>query len=135
MNDPKLDEVRSWLMKAKQDLLAAQWLLESPQSLSGVVGFHSQQAAEKTLKAYLAWSDQPIEKTHSLVALVGICLGLSNDFEILRTAATTLNPYAVTTRYPGDIPEISAIEAREALVFSMQIWEFVLRKLPSDILN
>jgi len=40
MTDPKLDEVRSWLNKARQDLDASAWLLESPHALFGVVGFH-----------------------------------------------------------------------------------------------
>ena len=38
MTDPKLDEVLSWLRKARQDLDAAAWLLESPQALFGAVG-------------------------------------------------------------------------------------------------
>jgi len=75
MTNPKLDEARSWLIKASQDLDASAWLLESPQALYGTVGFHCQQAAEKTLKAYLTWHEQVFEKTHSLVALVGICPG------------------------------------------------------------
>jgi hypothetical protein len=31
MTNPKLDEIRSWLLKARQDLDASAWLLESPQ--------------------------------------------------------------------------------------------------------
>lgn len=72
MEDPKIIEVRSWLVKAQQDLEAAAWLLSSPQPLYNAVGFHSQQAAEKTLKAYLTWVDEPFEKTHSLVAKSGL---------------------------------------------------------------
>ncbi len=53
MASPKIDEVQSWLKKARQDLDAAAWLLDSPSALYSMVGFHSQQAAEKTLKAYL----------------------------------------------------------------------------------
>ena len=34
MASPKIDEVQSWLVKARQDLEAAAWLLESPQSLN-----------------------------------------------------------------------------------------------------
>jgi hypothetical protein len=70
MIDPKLDEVRSWLAKARQDL------------------------------------------------------------DALRVAATTLTPFAVTTRYPGDLPEISLQEAREALDHACQVWDFVLAHLP-----
>jgi HEPN domain-containing protein len=130
MNQPKIDEVRSWLKKAQQDLEAAVWLLESPQPLFNAVGFHCQQAAEKALKAYLTWMDRPFEKTHSLVALIGMCLLISSDFEGLRTAATTLTPYAITTRYPGDIPEITIQEATEAVGLAQQVLNFVLSRLP-----
>lgn len=132
MTNPKLDEVRSWLLKAHQDLDASAWLLESPQPLYGAVGFHSQQAAEKCLKAYLIWQEQVVEKTHSLVALVGMCLRFSTDFDVLRTAATTLTPFAVITRYPGDLPDISAHDAREALELAHQIWDTVLKHLPGE---
>ena len=131
MANPKLEEIRSWLAKANQDLEAASWLLESPQSLHGAVGFHCQQAAEKALKAYLTWQEEPFEKTHSLVALVGLCLKFSKDFDALRSAATTLTPYAVITRYPGDLPDISNQEAKNALALAFQIWEFILARLPS----
>ena len=132
MTDPKLDEVRSWLQKARQDLEASAWLLESPRPLYGAAGFHCQQAAEKALKAYLSWQERPFERTHSLVALVGMCLKFSSDFDVLRTAATNLTPYAVTTRYPGDLPDISAQEAREALILARQIMDFVLDRLPKE---
>ena len=132
MASPKIDEVRSWLVKARQDLEAAAWLLESPQVLGNVVGFHCQQAAEKTLKAYLTWLDEPFERTHSLVALVGICLKFTPDFDKLRKAATTLTPFAVTMRYPGELPEISTQEARDALELARQIWGFVQERLPKE---
>jgi HEPN domain-containing protein len=133
MATPKIDEVRSWLKKAREDLEAASWLLESPQPLNNAVGFHCQQAAEKSLKAYLTWVDEPFDKIHSLVALVGICLKSSPDFEELRKAATNLTPYAVTTRYPGDLPEISNQEAGDALELARQTWEFILIQLPEEV--
>lgn len=133
MTDPKLDEVRSWLQKAHQDLDAAAWLLESPQSLYGIVGFHCQQAAEKALKAYLTCEEEPFGKTHSLVVLVGMGLKFDPDFDSLRTAATTLTPYAVATRYPGDMIDISIREAKAALSLAHQVWEFVLYRLPEEV--
>ena len=132
MADPKLDEVRSWLTKAGQDLEAAAWLLESPQALYGAVGFHCQQAAEKALKGYLTWKEEPFEKTHSLVVLVVMSLKFNVSFDSLRTAATTLTPYAITTRYPGELPDISIQEAREALSLARQVWESVLPQLPEE---
>jgi len=72
------------------------------------------------------------EKTHSLVALIGLCLQSDNDFSELRTAATTLTPYAVTTRYPGDLPDVSHQEAKDALVLAQQVWDFILARLPIE---
>jgi HEPN domain-containing protein len=132
MESPKVNEVRSWLEKAQQDLDAAAWLLTSPQHLYNAAGFHSQQAAEKSIKAYLCWLEIPFEKTHSLVALVGLCLKVSPDFETLRTAATTLTPFAVITRYPGDLPAISRQEALEGVEYAKQIREFILAHLPGE---
>jgi HEPN domain-containing protein len=132
METPKFLEVKTWLEKAGQDLNAAGWLLKSPQALYGAVGFHSQQAGEKALKAYLTWQEEPFEKTHSLVALVGMCLRFDNEFETLRTAASTLTPFAVSTRYPGDIPDITFQEAQEAFSLASQILELVKSHLPND---
>ena len=133
MAAPRLEEVQSWLDKARQDLAAATWLMESPTSLFRAVGFHCQQAVEKTLKAYLTWLDQPFEKTHSLVVLVGMCLETDPKFEDLRVAAVTLTPYAVITRYPGDLPDISLEEAITATELARRAYEFILAKLPDDV--
>ena len=135
MTDPKLIEVHSWLIKARQDLDAAAWLLASPTELYGVVGFHSQQSAEKALKAYLTWQEYPFEKTHSLVALVGMCLKFSSDFDKLRYAATMLSPFAVTTRYPGELPDVTVKEARDTLDQANLIWDYVIAHLPEEVRN
>ena len=50
MNDPKLDEVRSWLIKARQDLEASAWLLESPQPLYGAVDSTASKPPKKRSK-------------------------------------------------------------------------------------
>jgi hypothetical protein len=62
-----------------------------------------------------------------------MCLKLSSDFDALRSAATNLTPFAVVTRYPGDLPDISAQEAREALDQARQIWNFILARLPEQV--
>jgi hypothetical protein len=59
-------------------------------------------------------------------------LQFSADFNGLRTAATTLTPFAVITRYPGDLPEISAQEAMEALELARQVRDFILARLPAE---
>jgi HEPN domain-containing protein len=69
LHEAKLKEIQAWLEKAFQDLQSAKWLLANPDALYHAVGFHPQQAVEKTIKAYLTWQDEPFEKTNSLVAL------------------------------------------------------------------
>jgi HEPN domain-containing protein len=131
-NEAKIEETRAWTEKANQDLLSAKWLLSSPDALFNAVGFHCQQSAEKTLKAFLTWHDEPFEKTHSLVALVGKCLPYDQEFQKLREAAVTLTPYAVAFRYPGDLPELSHQEAEDAFSLAQFVWDSIINKLPSD---
>ena len=45
--------VRQWLLKAEEDLNAAKSLITHGASFLSTVCFHSQQAAEKYLKAFL----------------------------------------------------------------------------------
>jgi len=132
MDEAKRLEIHAWLAKAQQDLRSAIWLISSPDHLYNAVGFHCQQAAEKSIKAYLTWQDEPFEKTHSLIALVSMCLHFDPAFEQLRQAAASLTPYAVTFRYPGELPELTAEEAEQAISFSRQVWEFVLKRLPPE---
>jgi HEPN domain-containing protein len=133
MDEAKVYEIRAWLSKALHDLHSAERLLTGPDPLCDAAGFHCQQVAEKTLKAYLTWRDELFEKTHSLVALVAKCLTFDSSFEELRTAATTLTPYAVASRYPGDLPDLTEEEAQQALTLARQVWDFVLQRLPSEV--
>ena len=133
MDEAKIHEIRAWLNKALYDFRSAERLLTGPDPLCDSAGFHSQQAAEKALKAYLTWYDEPFEKIHSLVALVAQCLALDPSFVESRAAATTLTPYAVASRYPGDLPELTEAEAREALILARQVWDFVLQRLPPEV--
>jgi HEPN domain-containing protein len=133
MDEAKQNEIRSWLQKGLQDLKSADWLLRSPYPLFNSVGFHCQQAAEKFLNAFLTWCDNPFGRTHSLVALMGECLEFDESFQELRNAATTLTPYAVNARYPGDLPELTIEEAKEAFKLSQQVWEVVIGLLPPEI--
>ena len=133
MDEAKVQEIRAWLGKALHDLHAAERLLAGSEPLCNAAGFHCQQVAEKALKAYLTWRDEPFEKTHSLVALIARCLSFDPTFEQLRAAATTLTPYAVESRYPGDLAELTEEEAREALTLARLVWNFVLQRFPSEV--
>jgi hypothetical protein len=67
-------EAREWLARAHADLRAADADLAVSPPLLDDVAFHSQQAVEKSLNAYLAWHDQPFHKTHDIVELGALCM-------------------------------------------------------------
>jgi len=97
----------AWLEVAQEDLKAAKGLLKL--GLFSSVTFHSQQAAEKSLKAYLIFNEQQILRTHDLLLLLELCLKIDKSFEKIFSAANYLNPFSTKFRYPAeyDIPDLS----------------------------
>jgi HEPN domain-containing protein len=124
--DPALvADTRAWLAKALMDLRAA------PPLLGGVV-FHRQQAAEKALKAFLAWHDEPFRKTHNLEELGRQALAFDPALQPLVDRAGGLTPYAWKYRYPGEPEELAQEEAEAALALDRQR-EAVLARLPEEV--
>ncbi len=70
-------------------------------ALLGSSAYHSQQAAEKALKAFLTARQMRFHLTHDLVELQGQCRIVDAGFDGLVAAAQTLTPYATQFRYPG----------------------------------
>ena len=131
--DPALAaEVRAWLSKAAKDLAAADYELRADPPFVEDIVFHSQQAAEKSLKAFLSWHVIPFRKTHNLVELGEACSQIDQNLESLLRSAAPLTEYAWKFRYPGDPVEPSAQEAADALAVARAVFEAVLSRLPSD---
>ncbi len=63
------------------------------------IQFHSQQAVEKTLKAFLSWHRTPFRKTHNLVELGDACCQIEASLELLLRGAAPLTEYAWKFRY------------------------------------
>jgi HEPN domain-containing protein len=131
--NPLLDEVMAWLLKANSDLIAARILIERSPLVLSPAAFHCQQAAEKTLKAFLAWRSVSFEKVHSLVYLMDLCEAEEPRFASLREETESLSPYAVEIRYPGDAPDVSLAEACDALAAATAVWDFVLDFFPCEL--
>ena len=129
MDDPKEREIRAWMSKARNDLAAAERLLEGEQPLTDIVSYHCQQAAEKALKAYLILNDKALEKTHDLEMLLSICADYDSDFSGLTETAAVLNPYAVLFRYPTGTDDPTKEEALDALRKAQTVVEFVSARI------
>jgi HEPN domain-containing protein len=117
-----------WLWKAENDLLGAQALLKIDRTFDLAV-YHAHQSAEKSFKAYLAYKNQPIARTHSLIFLLELCYDFDGNFWILLPAAKYLNPFSVRFRYPTDVllPEQPCVV--EAIKHAKNILHFVRKKI------
>ncbi len=89
--DARVEDVQAWLRKADLDLRAAAHALSAPEAaFSADAVFHAQQAAEKALKAFLAWHDVPFGKTHDLEKLGRHCRALDRTLEAVVNPAVPL---------------------------------------------
>lgn len=131
----KEEFTREWIRKAESDYKTAAHLLKSGPDLSEGTAFHSQQAAEKYLKAFLVWQQIEFPKTHDIEALLKLA-GKTDDKipEILREAAI-LTPYGVEYRYPGEYPEVRRSDAERALRLADHVRAEVRRRLPRQALE
>jgi HEPN domain-containing protein len=132
-DEARAEDVRAWLRKAFLDLRAAEHdVSEAEATLWADVVFHAQQAAEKSLKALLAWHDVPFRKTHNLEELGGECLRLDGTLQAVVARAVPLTEYAWKFRYPGEPDEPSREEAAQALRIARDVFEAVATRLPAD---
>lgn len=124
---------RQWLEKSRHDLLAADRAAQ-PEQLPDVAVYHSQQAAEKALKGYLALHGQPFQRTHDLVQLMHLCRTLDATFQQLLPAAEALAPYAIEPRYPGEEHSDPTVrEMEDARRDAQLVVDFVLQRVPPDV--
>jgi len=121
--------IKEWIHKAEHDLGMAELALENKPEYADSICFHSQQAAEKYLKAYLVLLDIRFEKKHGL----GYLLDLINEKEKVSDEfyemAEKLEDYAVEIRYPDDWFEPGAEDVKEAIEIARKVKEFVLAKI------
>ncbi|MCH7700774.1 MAG: HEPN domain-containing protein [Planctomycetes bacterium] len=128
---PELAEVREWLRKASLDRRMAEAGLAQTPPITAAAAFHSQQAAEKSIKAFLVFHEQPFEHIHDLAVLLGQCAKLDADWAPLRDSVEPLTTYAVRFRYPGP-PDPSVDEVQAALDVVREVWDFVVVRLPEE---
>ena len=91
--------------------------------------FHSQQCAEKYLKALLLYCGVLFPRTHDLRLLLDLVpaeipLGLRHEQVI------PLNRYVIEGRYPGDWEPITVAEAQRAVEMAQAVRQAVLKQLP-----
>ena len=122
------EEIKKWLEFAEMDLKLAKLALENGIYIHAA--FHSQQAVEKYLKAFLIKNKRKYPKTHDIKFLINLCKEIDEEFsELFKIEADKLTFYSVEARYPEIEIEVSKQEAKEAIEIAEKVKQFVLRKL------
>ncbi len=122
--------VQEWLEFAKTDLKAAKLLVSDP-TLTAPASFHSQQCAEKCLKAVVESMDLNPPKTHDLIRIYGM---IEDLITVNEDMLAKLNEIYIDVRYPagmGLLPDgVPTVEEAKGFVkFSTSLYRLVLKKL------
>ncbi len=121
--------VAEWVAKAEKDFQTAARLVGEGAYFQEIVGFHSQQAAEKYLKALLVRRQVEFPRTHDIGKLLDLVATIdSSTAEFLRDA-DILTPFGVKIRYPGDAPEMLASEEAAAVELARRVKDSVMALL------
>ena len=97
-----MSAVTRWAAFAAEDMAMA----EAAQGLRlwNQVCLHAQQAAAKSLKAFLAERHRPIPMVHHLAELLALCAEADQDLSRFEDRCYTLDKYLIPLTYPDAVP-------------------------------
>ena len=121
--------VRQWLLKAEEDFNAGKSLITYGSSFLSTVCFHSQQAAEKYLKAFLTYHQIEFPKTHDIDELLDLIARTDSKLSESLRDVIVLTNYGVDVRYPGDFPNVTSSDAQQAIQMAEKVRRLILEFL------
>lgn len=128
-DDIKRKAAAERLRKADADFDLADHLLAVGGAFPNAIAFNSQQAAEKYLKALLSWHQVPFPKTHDVEQLLDLIATVDAELAESLRDIIVFTPYGVELRYPGDRPDATHHEPREAVELALKVREAVIKHL------
>lgn len=132
MNQQTETYIRNWLIKANEDIAVVKQLSsEHAEFYTTAISFHSQQAVEKFLKAYLIYKEVEFPRTHDVDFLLSECLKIETS-EFNTIDLKNLNDYAVTVRYPDDFMTPSVSVALENKEIALTVKKIIENKIEFD---
>jgi HEPN domain-containing protein len=114
MRKTPVDHARMLWKKAADDLIIARLAIAREVALD-LVGFHAQQAVEKSLKAILALDDIDYPKTHDIGKLIVLARPLVSEWPFDDGRLEDLSKYAIDVRYDDSSTGANLAQARDAL--------------------
>ncbi|OGP90464.1 MAG: hypothetical protein A2156_02910 [Deltaproteobacteria bacterium RBG_16_48_10] len=131
----KEEFTREWVQKAETDFKTAEHLFQSGPDFAEGAAFHSQQAAEKYLKAFLVWHQIEFQKTHDIETLLKLAGKVDSKIPDVLKDAVILTPYGVDYRYPGEYPQVGRSDAEKAFLLADRVRTEIRNRLPHHILE
>lgn len=95
-------EADRWLRQAEYDLKAAEWNQQG--GFYSPACFYAQQAAAKSLRAFLFLMREDARETRSVVDLLDRALTYEEEFRGFVGSSTSLDIYYKTSRFPDALP-------------------------------
>ena len=92
--------VKDWIGFANTDLVGAKALFDMGENFFSLAVFHAQQAAEKSMKAFLVFQSVRVPKTHDIGDLLVLIELKDKDLFQLLNPCIELTDYAVAYRCP-----------------------------------
>lgn len=115
-----------WLDRAREDMMSARLLRESPDCHNNAA-FHCQQTIEKALKAYILLKSDILVDGHNLSWLCKRAMKYDKKFAGWLEESASLNKCYIETRYPSDLPlELSFDEVTGYFEMASDMYEFIL---------
>jgi HEPN domain-containing protein len=103
-----------WLQHARSDLALAKSTPADRDILPETLCYHAQQSVEKAIKAVLVFSGITFPKTHNIGALLELAPPRT-PLDVALEEVASLTDYAVTSRYPGDVEDVTTEELSTAI--------------------
>ena len=115
------DDPREWLNRARSNPAQAR----EGARIAGVyledLCFSAQQAAEKAIKALLIQNEIEFPYVHDLAELVGLVEQTGQEVPSRVQQAARLTRYAVVTRYPGLLEDVTCDQYDEAVAIAEEV--------------
>jgi HEPN domain-containing protein len=128
MKNKEIGSTQDWIIKAQNDLKAAEILYEE-NGPSDALCFHCHQSVEKFLKAFLIFKDIHFERIHHLWNLAKLCGKEDKEFLEFEEEFKTLHAYYIELRYPSDVAFYPREECKKVLDMAGKLTQFIIRKI------
>jgi len=122
-SEASIERIKHWIELAEEDLSVAQHSLTISSNVPyRIIAFHSQQCAEKYIKALLVFFNIDFPYTHDIEKLLEMTPKKFNLSTQL-TSAGDLTDYAVAKRYPDYYQKLSRDESLNAIRLAEMVKE------------